>query len=59
MLVDRYPPADLLALAPDLAVGFDPVLRELDRLLEDEAILQGVKADKASRPTWRGARAAA
>jgi transposase, IS5 family len=49
MLVDRYPPADLLALAPDLAVGFDPVLRELDRLLEDEAILQGVKADLARR----------
>ena len=35
MLVDRYPAMNLFALAPDLAIGFDPVLRELDRLLED------------------------
>jgi hypothetical protein len=51
MLVDRYPAMNLFVLAPDLAIGFDPVLRELDRLLEDSAIL------KQSRPTWRGAHA--
>jgi hypothetical protein len=46
---DRYPPMNLFVLAPDLAIGFDPVLRELDHLLEDEAILRGVKADLARR----------
>jgi IS5 family transposase len=49
MIVDRYPPMDLFALAPDLGLGFDPVLRELDRLLEDEVILRSVKADLARR----------
>src|SRR3712207_2001700 len=49
MIVDRYPPMNLFALAPDVGLGFDPVLRELDRLLEDEAILRGVKADLARR----------
>src|SRR4051794_11092403 len=49
MLVDRYPAMNLFALAPDLAIGFDPVLRELDRLLEDSAILQAIKADMARR----------
>ncbi len=49
MLVDCYPPMNLFALAPDLATGFDPVLRELDRLLEDKVILQAIKADMARR----------
>src|SRR3954469_11661628 len=49
MLIDRYPPMNLFALAPDLAIGFDPVLRELDRLLEDSALLQAIKADMARR----------
>jgi IS5 family transposase len=40
---------NLFALAPDLATGFDPVLRELDRLLEDTVILQAIKADMARR----------
>jgi hypothetical protein len=45
MLVDRYPQMNLFALAPDLVTGFDPVLRELGRLLEDKAI----EADMARR----------
>ena len=49
MLIDRYPPMNLFALAPDLATGFEPVLRELDRLLEDKVILQAIKADMARR----------
>jgi IS5 family transposase len=49
MLVDCYPPMNLFALAPDLATGFEPVLRELDRLLEDKVILQAIKADMARR----------
>ena len=44
MLVDRYLPMDLFALAPDLPIGFDPVLRQLDRLLEDTAIHQEMGA---------------
>jgi IS5 family transposase len=49
MLVDRYPPMNLFALAPDLTHSFDPVLRELDQLLEDTAILQAIKADMTRR----------
>jgi IS5 family transposase len=49
MLVDRYPAADLFALVPALYEGFEPVLRELDHLLEDDAIVQGVRADFARR----------
>jgi transposase, IS5 family len=49
MLVDRYPPADLFALVPALYADFEPVLRELDRLLDDDAIVQGVRADLARR----------
>ena len=49
MLVDCYPPMNLFALAPDLATGFEPVLRELDRLLEDKVILQAIKANIARR----------
>ena len=49
MLVDRYPPMDLFALVPPLLCAFEPVLRELDRLLDDEVIVQRVKADLARR----------
>jgi transposase, IS5 family len=49
MLVDRYPPVDLFALVPALYADFEPVLRELDRLLDDDAIVQGVRADLARR----------
>lgn len=49
MLVDRYPPMDLFALVPPLLCAFEPVLRELDRLLDDEAIVRRVKADLARR----------
>jgi IS5 family transposase len=49
MLVDCYPPMDLFALVPPLLCAFEPVLRELDRLLDDEAIVQRVKADLARR----------
>ena len=49
MLVDRYPPANLFALVPALYDSFEPVLRELDRLLDDDAIVQRVKGDLAQR----------
>lgn len=49
MLVDRYPPVDLFALVPMRLGRFEPVLRELDRLLEDDTIFQGIRADLARR----------
>lgn len=49
MLIDRYPPVDLFALVPKLYADFEPVLRELDRLLDDDAIIRRVKADLARR----------
>jgi IS5 family transposase len=49
MLVDRYPPAQLFALVPQLMADFEPVLRELDRLLDDDEIFTRTKADLARR----------
>jgi transposase, IS5 family len=49
MLVDRYPPMSLFALVPELVAEFEPVLRELDRLLDDDEIFHRVKADLARR----------
>lgn len=49
MVIDCYPAMNLFALATDFAIGFDPVLGELDRLLEDPALLQAIKADMARR----------
>jgi IS5 family transposase len=49
MLRDRYPAVDLFALAPALALEFEPVLAQLDRLLEDDTLFQAVKRDLARR----------
>jgi len=49
MIVDRYPPVNLFAIIPQRALGFEPELRELDRLLEDDGLFQQVKADLARR----------
>lgn len=49
MLVDRYDQEDVFARVPELAEQTDPVLVELDRLLEDDALYQQVRADLA----WR------
>src|ERR671933_603097 len=49
MIVDRYDPVDLFALVPKLMADFEPELRELDRLLDDDGILQRVEADLARR----------
>jgi transposase, IS5 family len=49
MLVDRYPPVALFDLVPTLLCRFEPVLRELDRLLEDDTIFRCIKADLARR----------
>ena len=49
MLRDRYAPVDLFGLVPALMLHFEPELAELDRLLEDDQLFQGVKADLARR----------
>lgn len=49
MLVDRYPCEDVFARVPELAQHTDPVLRQLDHLLDDDALYQQVRADLGRR----------
>lgn len=49
MLRDRYEPVDLFALFPQFGLQFDPELAQLDRLLDDDAIFNRVRADLAKR----------
>jgi IS5 family transposase len=47
MLRDRYAPVDLFALAPALALTFEPVLARLDALLDDDTLFRAVREDLA------------
>src|SRR5262249_56756393 len=49
MLVDRYDPEDVFARVPELAEQTDPVLRQLDRLLDDDLLYWQERADLARR----------
>ncbi len=49
MLIDRHPYEDVFARVPELAGQTDPVLRQLDRLLDDEALYLRVRADLGAR----------
>src|SRR3954468_13859968 len=49
MLRDRYAPQDLFALVPSAGLALDPLLAQLDRLLDDDALYQRVRADLATR----------
>ena len=49
MIVARHAPVDLFALVPKLMLDFEPELRELDRLLDDDEIVRGIAADVATR----------
>jgi IS5 family transposase len=49
MLVDRYPTEDVFARVPELADQTDPVLVQLDHLLDDDRLYQQVRADLAQR----------
>src|SRR5215212_9152752 len=49
MLRDRYDPQNLFTQIPRLCLQFEPVLAQLDRLLEDDELFQQVKADLARR----------
>jgi transposase, IS5 family len=49
MIVDRYDPMNIFEMMPKLELEFEPELRELDRLLEDDELFSVVKADLAKR----------
>jgi transposase, IS5 family len=49
MLVDRYDPENVFARVPELASQTDPVLVELDRLVEDDRLYEHVRGDLARR----------
>jgi IS5 family transposase len=49
MLRERYDPMDLFILVPALSFAMEPVLAQLDRLLEDDLLFQHVKADLRRR----------
>src|SRR5689334_12573042 len=49
MLIDRYEPEDVFARVPELADQTDPVLVQLDRLLDDDQLYARVRADLAQR----------
>lgn len=52
MLVDRYQAEDVFARVPQMAQRIDPVLKELDQLLEDDALYRQVRADFGKRYRW-------
>ena len=49
MLRNRYTRTYLFALAPQLGLHFDPRLEQLDRLLDDDDIVEAVRVDMARR----------
>jgi len=49
MLIDQYDPEDVFARVPELADQTDPVLVQLDRLLDDDHLYQYVRHDLAHR----------
>ena len=49
MLCERYDPVNLFDLISPLSLKKEPALEQLDRLLEDDALFQLVKADLAHR----------
>ena len=49
MIVDRYEPVNLFKLVPQLQLEMEPELAALDKLLDDDALFQRVKADLIRR----------
>jgi IS5 family transposase len=52
MLVDQYQAEDVFARVPQMVQRIDPVLKELDQLLEDDQLSQQVRADFGKRSRW-------
>ena len=49
MLIDHYPLEDVFARVPEVAAQTDPVLQQLDGLLDDDLLYQQVRADLGKR----------
>jgi transposase, IS5 family len=49
MLRDRYEPMNLFTYIPTLSMRMDPVLTQMDTLLDDDALFQAVKTDLLKR----------
>jgi IS5 family transposase len=49
VLIDRYQSEDVFARVPQIAERIDPVLKELDQLLDDDALYRQVRADFGKR----------
>ena len=49
MLRNRYDRTDLFALVPQLGLRFEPQLEQLDRLLDDDELVDRVRDDLARR----------
>src|SRR3989442_15082560 len=49
MLIDRYPKEDIFARVPKMAERIDPVLQQLDQLLDDDEVYQEVRNDFGKR----------
>jgi transposase, IS5 family len=49
MLRDRYDPVDIFLMVPQLSHSIEPVILQLNDLLNDDAIFQHVKADLSKR----------
>ena len=49
MLRDRYDPVDVFEMVPQLSHVIEPVIAQLDTLLDDDVILQQVRADLSKR----------
>src|SRR5260370_25083265 len=49
MLVDCYPSEDVFARVPQMAQRVDPVLKELDQLLDDDELYQQIRGDFGKR----------
>ena len=43
MLIDKHPSEDVFARVPEVAAQTDPVLKQLDRLLDDDELYQQVR----------------
>lgn len=49
MLRERYTPMNLFDIVPILSMAMDPILTQLDRLLDDDTLFQAVKTDLSHR----------
>src|SRR5581483_9831503 len=45
MVIDQDPHEDIFARVPQMAGRIDPILRQLDQLLDDDSLYQAVRAD--------------